>query len=137
MKKVWPWIFGLALLFLLVGVTFLLGAGLFRTRSMPMDWVEARNEGLRYNLWQHHGRGMRLGFRGLPFLGLLGGLLMLAFPLGILALIFLGIILLVRALQRPAKSQTGAVISQCNNCGKPKQSDWQICPYCGESLGGV
>jgi hypothetical protein len=136
MKKIWPWIICLAL-FLLVGVTFLLGAGLWRTRSMPMDWFEARNEGFNDNLWHQYGRGIRLGFRGVPFFGLLGGLLMLAFPFGILALIFLGTILLVRAFQRPDERQTGAVISQCNNCGKPKESDWQICPYCGESLGGA
>ena len=105
--------------------------------------------------WEHgygyggmmRGPGMMEGYRfmqpyGHPFGGasILFGCLI---SLGILALVILGIIALVRNLTKPANpAPTQQVPPQeapaqvepgptCSNCGKPIQSDWSNCPYCG------
>ena len=64
-----------------------------------------------------------------------GGLLCL----GILALFVLGVIALVRGLNRPAQPAEKPVLPVepahvCSNCGRPVQNDWSHCPYCGNPL---
>lgn len=87
------------------------------------------------------GRGMMSGWYGgsAPFGpgwmmgGFLGPIFMVVgmlFPLGLLALLILGILWLARNLGgAPATALT------CPHCGRPVQADWQNCPYCGEPLG--
>lgn len=68
-------------------------------------------------------------------MGVFGLLLMLFLPLGFLGLVILGIILLVRAIQKPGESEGQQHTARCDNCGKKVAADWAICPYCGENLG--
>jgi ribosomal protein L32 len=135
MKKIWPWIVGLAVI-LLVGVMVLFGTGLLRSTRTPMYWFNDGDRAIDGGYWGYHGMGMHSTW-GLPVMGLFGGLLMLIFPLGILALIVLGVILLVRALRQPEYHQTPPVVEHCENCGKKVAPDWTVCPYCGEPLGKV
>ena len=127
MNKIWPWIIGIAV-FLLLGLALLLGTGLLRTQGMPMVWFRGYERGFRDNYLPHH--GMRWG---LPVLGIFGMFLMLAFPLGLLAVIVLGIIMLVRSLQQPDRRPSNPQISHCSNCGNSVEPDWRVCPYCGEA----
>jgi hypothetical protein len=53
------------------------------------------------------------------------GFLILVVPLGLLALLALGIVWLVRS-NRPT--------SECPNCGSRVEEDWKACPNCGERL---
>lgn len=82
------------------------------------------------------GPGMMGGFG--PFGGL-GIIFMWLIPLGFLILLGSGIVWLVRAVTGssyagppppPAPLATGV----CPACGRPTQTDWQHCPYCGQSL---
>lgn len=132
MRKLWPWILGLTVV-MLIGTVVLFGFGLLRTRQMPMFWQEYGERQWRDFGMPHH------GLRGLPVMGIFGLLLMLILPLGFLGLVVLGVILLVRALQKPAKPanrQQAQQAAHCTNCGKKVESDWWVCPYCGENLGG-
>lgn len=81
--------------------------------------------------WDHH--GMRWG---VPMMGLFGGLLMLILPVGLLALTVVGVVLLVKALQQPNRDGPAYMARYCDHCGKKVAPDWQVCPYCGESLKG-
>ena len=130
MRKLWPWILGLTIV-LLVGTVVLFGFGLLRTRQMPMFWQEY-GERQWGDFYMPHHRGMR----GLPVMGVFGLLLMLILPLGFLGLVVLGIILLVRAIQKPSQSEVQRHTARCTSCGKRVEEDWAICPYCGENLGG-
>lgn len=130
MRKLWPWILGLTVL-LLVGTVVLVGFGLLRTRQMPMFWQEYGGRQWRDFTMPHH-----RGLRGLPVMGVFGLLLMLILPLGFLGLVVLGIVLLVRAIQKPGQSEDLRHTARCTNCGKRVEEDWAICPYCGENLGG-
>jgi predicted amidophosphoribosyltransferase len=61
-------------------------------------------------------------------------------PLGFLALLILGVVWLVKAVAQPGAQTFATVGRACPNCGRPAQADWQVCPYCGQSLtrpGGV
>jgi uncharacterized membrane protein len=68
--------------------------------------------------------------------GMMGGLMMLLVflvPLGVIALIVVGVVALLRRPaqmtpppQNPAKT--------CPNCGRSVQTDWTACPYCGKTL---
>ncbi len=72
----------------------------------------------------------------LPGFGLLGMLLMIVVPVGLLALIVLAIIWLVQGTTRPVPAMPTAAMRTCANCGKPVQADWKACPYCGTTLTG-
>jgi len=128
MRKLWPWILGLTVI-LLVGTVVLFGFGLLRTRQMPMFWQGYGERQWRDFTMPHH------GMRGLPVMGVFGLLLMLILPLGFLGLVVLGVILLVRAIQKPGQTVDRHQVDHCPNCGKSIKSDWQICPYCSEPLG--
>jgi len=129
MRKLWPWILGLTVV-LLVGTVVLFGFGLLRSRQMPMFWQDYGERQWRDFGMPHH------GLRGLPVMGIFGLLLMLILPLGLLGLLVIGIVLLVRALQKPGQAVDRHRVDHCPNCGKEVESDWTICPYCGENLGG-
>ena len=130
MKNVWLWIIGIGTI-LIVCLAFLLGLGLLRIQGMPMNWVTGGSYVWRDGNWHHH--GLRWG---VPMMGLFGGVLMLIFPLGLLVVTVVGIILLVRALQQPSQNRPDDGVRACENCGKKIAPDWQVCPYCGQSLGG-
>ena len=70
----------------------------------------------------------RWGFS--PF-GWIGMIFMWLIPVGLIALIVLGIVLLVRNLDGPASFVSGRA---CPHCGKDVQADWQHGPYCGTAL---
>lgn len=82
--------------------------------------------------------GMMGGYRTmmLPGFGLIGMLLMIVAPVGLLALIALAIIWLVQITTRPAPTAPIAAMRTCAHCGKPAQADWKTCPYCGTALAG-
>jgi hypothetical protein len=68
----------------------------------------------------------------------LGLIFMWLFPLGLLALLVLGIVWLVQQVSRPAGPAAGSpqvpTGRPCSNCGRPAQADWRVCPYCGQAL---
>lgn len=134
MKKLWPWLLGIGL-FVILGIVLLVGAGFVRYAHSPVtmmgDRLRSFNDYDGY--WMHRDAlpGTSLAF---PVVGILGGLLMFAVPVGVVALIVIGIVMLVRAAQRPAQGPPVVSVPVCPNCGKSVQSDWKICPHCGESL---
>lgn len=128
MRKLWPWILGLTVV-LLIGLVVLFGFGLLRTQWMPMFGM-----GHGGRLWRDNYLP-RFGMRGVSVMGVLGLLLMFIVPLGFLGLLIGGIVLLVRALQKPDQTVNRHLAARCDNCGKKVESDWAICPYCGEALG--
>ncbi len=71
-----------------------------------------------------------------PVFSILGVVLMVGLPLGILALIVTGIIMLVRAGKKSDSETMPAAPVQpvCPACGQEVQQDWKVCPHCGEGL---
>ncbi|HHH41696.1 MAG TPA: zinc ribbon domain-containing protein [Chloroflexi bacterium] len=68
-----------------------------------------------------------------------GFFLMMVFPLGFLVLLILGVVWLIRlagGIQAgpPAPPPASPPGKTCPSCGRTVQEDWQLCPYCGESL---
>ncbi len=119
MKNAWKWLLGIAIV-LLIFVALPFGLGFFVPRY-----------GFGYGCcgWSgYHGWGMmpfgHMGWGMMPF-GFFGWI----FPLLFLALIVLGIWWLINALSG-SKSTT----ISCPSCGKPLESNWKACPYCGYSL---
>lgn len=134
MKKIWIWVIGITAV-LLIGFTILFATGLLFNQRMPMSWYgSGEQQEWQEDYWRGPGMGMHTGFRGLPGFGMFGWLLMLVFPVGFLALVVLGIVLLVRALQQPSGDQPKLTRHQCENCGKEVEGHWKLCPYCGEPL---
>ena len=87
--------------------------------------------------WGYRGWGMMGGPGGMmgswgdsPF-GWIGMAFMWLIPVGVIALIVLGVAALVRNTGNPTPPSSQ---SPCSNCGKGVQADWQNCPYCGTSL---
>lgn len=90
------------------------------------------------------GPGMFRGFgmmgRGFGLFGLLPLRLFFGWliPVGVIVLILLAAIGLFSSLRNTRGSTlppAAPVSSQvCPNCGRPVQSDWNTCPYCGQSL---
>jgi hypothetical protein len=60
------------------------------------------------------------------------------FLVAVLVLLSLGIASLIKYLSAPKTDtlikQSPASNLSCSNCGKPSQSDWSTCPYCGNKL---
>jgi len=111
MKKVNWWIVGTVVVLIAI---LLFGGG------MMSGW---RSGG--YGMMGSYGGHMGWGYS--PF-GWLGLLFMWLVPIGVLALIVLGVVSLVRSNGTPASQ------APCPNCRKGTQADWQTCPYCGTSL---
>lgn len=151
MKKVWKWIIGivigLVVLAVLVGVGFMVFSHTHAVRienGYARGWPQQGPGMMPYN----HGFGGHMGGlsmmnRGgmMPFGGFIGGLICL----GILALVAFGIIMLVRAMRKSNAAATPAAgtgaapmpaepMETCKKCGKPLQSDWKNCPYCGKKV---
>lgn len=121
MKKPISW-------FLVVAVVLLL--------ALPLLWVIS-------NLWGYGGMMSGYGMMGRSYgamnpFGWLGIAIMWLIPVAILVVLIVGVIALINNLTLPSKRnlQTGSPPGSraCQNCGKPTQADWNICPYCGQSL---
>jgi hypothetical protein len=134
MKKFWWWIIGIAA-FLLVGALVLVGFGVFRFVHSPMIAVDdhIRSFDRFSGVWSPRTSRMDLTW-GFPFGGILGGLLMFALPVGVIALIVVGVILLVRSSKKTKVSVNTSEPLVCPECGAEVLSDWNVCPHCGQSL---
>lgn len=128
MRKLWPWILGLTVV-VLIGLVVLFGFGLLRTQWMPMFGMGHGDRLWRDNFLPEY------GMRGVPVMGVLGLLLILFLSVGFIGLLVLGVVLLVRALQKPDQTVDRHPAAQCANCGKKVAPNWAVCPYCGEPLG--
>ncbi|MCG2783489.1 MAG: zinc ribbon domain-containing protein [Anaerolineae bacterium] len=114
MKNTWKWILGIALVLVLF-----FGPYLFQLVFPTV--------GYGYGMMgSGRGSGMMGGFGFFPF----GMGLMWLIPLGTIALIVLGVVWLVNN-TNSSKTVQGKV---CPSCGKPAQTDWKTCPYCGNGL---
>lgn len=86
-----------------------------------------------YNMMGGYGGHMGWGFSPFGWLGMgLGMLFMWLIPIGVIALIVYGVIVLVRSAGN--NNTPAASITPCPNCGKGVQADWKNCPYCGTTL---
>lgn len=68
--------------------------------------------------------------------GMFGWLLMLVawfLPLGLLALLAVGVVWVVRTVAQLASAMAPSP-KVCPSCGKPVAGDWRLCPHCGEEL---
>lgn len=135
MKKIWWWVIGIAV-FLLIGTLVLGGFGILRFAHSPMFAVGDRIRTFdRFDgYWSPRG-GTHMGVTwGLPFMGILGSLLMFALPVGIIALIVAGVVLLVKSSTKPKTSVNPPEPLVCPQCGEEVLSDWKVCPHCGQPL---
>lgn len=129
MRKVWPWLAGL-IVFLAVGLIILFSSGYFQNIGfLPNSRFAQR--GIAPNSWHHHGFGLRWG---LPFMGIVGWMLFLIVPGGLIALIIFGITLITRSNREKGNQHHKNSIGHCPNCGKEVETGWHVCPYCGENL---
>lgn len=80
------------------------------------------------------GPGMMGGYGFMNPLGFFGMALMWLIPAGFLVLVVVGVVALINSLNRPGNPPPQIPEKKCANCGKPVQSDWANCPYCGKSL---
>jgi hypothetical protein len=130
MKSFWKWLLifvGVLVAAFLVALPFFTRLG--RVAVAPMIMMGGFH------------RSVGFGFGG-------GLLMMLGMALGwvlVTVLIVLGIVVLVRGSRnQPVQSTQGAVaatpavepepLNTCARCGKPLQSDWVSCPYCGKKV---
>jgi len=80
--------------------------------------------------------GGRGGYPGWGLGGVFGWIFMLGamlFPLGLLALLILGVVWLARALTG-SPQQTDPSAPSCPHCGKAVEVGWRACPFCKEDL---
>ncbi len=116
-------VFGIvALLVLLIGASLLGGYG-----GWGPGWG-MMGPGMM-GAWGHGWGGWGFG----PF-GWLGLIFMWLFPLGLLALLILGVAWLVKAVAQPGGQTPAAPGRTCPDCGRSAQADWKKCPYCGATL---
>ena len=130
MRKIWPWLAGL-IVFLVLAWIILFGAGFLKNLGVLQN-NRFIQQGITSNNWHHHGFGLRWGF---PIFGMLGGLLVLIIPGGLIALIIIGVYLIARPTRENDNQNETSSIINCPNCGNELEYGWQVCPYCGESLG--
>lgn len=136
MKKLWPWLVGIGILVILVVVLWF-GLGLLRYSHSPATMMgdRIRTYGDYDRYWSYRDRVSSSSW-AFPMFGILGMVLMVGLPLGILALIVMGIIMLVRAGKKSDSETMPAAPVQpvCPACGQEVQQDWKVCPHCGEGL---
>jgi hypothetical protein len=112
---------------LIVGVIAVIAFLLLFGGGMMSGWGYG---GYGYRNWGMMGPGM-MGRWGYSPFGWIGMAFMWLIPVGILALIILGVTALV---QNPGNPTLPSSLSPCSNCGKGVQADWQNCPHCGTVL---
>jgi hypothetical protein len=151
MKKVWKWVIGIVLglviLAVLVGVGFLIWGNMHVYRGVAQldrGFSQRGPEMMPYGGFGYHMRGPGMvGYGLIPFGGFFSGL----FFLGFLVLVVLGIIWLVGRARTPKPVATtaagpsatpepmpAATLNPCKKCGRPLQTDWSVCPYCGKKV---
>ena len=133
MSKINWWM--VAALTLAAVVVLLVGASL-----LPGDWGYASESGQDTTHWGMMSDGGNW-WSWSPIFMLLMPLFMLLMPLLWLGLMVLGIAWLARAVFSPREQVTYRPAAPtlraepqgeaCDECGRPGQADWQICPYCG------
>jgi hypothetical protein len=113
-------------------VVFVIGVSL-----LPFGWGGSWGPWNGWGSGQMMGPGMMGGWGYSPF-GWLGMLFMWLFPLGLLTLLVLGIVWLFRQVSSPAgpaaDSPQAPAGRPCPDCGRPTQTDWRVCPFCGQAL---
>lgn len=123
MRNLWKWALGFLGVIL---VTFFISTLFFRGSGLP---------GFVCGGFGLMGRGIGWGPGMMGGWGVLGGfgmLLMLLIPLGFIALLVAGAVVLVRSLS--ASKATMPTSPACSSCSRPVQVDWTTCPYCGKPL---
>ncbi len=76
-----------------------------------------------------NGGGSMMGGLGMFSVG------MILVPLLVVGLIGAGVIWLIKSGAAPAALQPPVAASTfCIHCGKPLQTGWKACPYCGEKM---
>jgi hypothetical protein len=156
MKKVWKWILGIVLglvvLAVLVGVVFMVRSNFHGYRAgieTGPGFHQRGPEMMPYGGFEHLRRPGMPGYRMMLFGGFFRGL----FSLGFLAFVVLGIIWLVRRLNKPAamtatplaamaepvpvvtpEPMQATIVNPCKKCGKPLQDGWKVCPHCGKKV---
>jgi hypothetical protein len=75
------------------------------------------------------GPGMMDGFN------IFGWLLPCLIPAGLLILLVAALAWLLAAIRHSGQRSDSSTEAHCPNCSRSVQSDWQVCPYCGTSLG--
>jgi ribosomal protein L32 len=134
MKKIWWWIIGIVVL-VLIGSLVLAGFGFMRFARSPMVSIGDRFHPFDRFDGYRFPSGMRMNRTiGLPFVGILGGLLMFALPVGIIALIVVGVILLVRSSKKSKTVESATAPLVCSECGEEVLPNWKVCPHCGHVL---
>jgi hypothetical protein len=121
--RTWKWV-----MIIVVAVTALLVGAAFGPLLVG---------GGRLSYWNRGGMmgsGMMADWGLAPF-GWIGMLMMWVFPLGVLALVILGIVWLVNSVSRPGSQTSATPAKTCPNCSGLVQADWRNCPYCGTALG--
>jgi len=130
MKNTWKWIIGIAVvLVVLFALSTLLGSFFgYGYGGMTLAPGASAGVGGGYGDWRHP---MMSGYSYSPFGGLFMGFGMLlawGIPLALLGLVVYGAVRLANKPGSPVTTQS------CTNCGKPAQTDWKNCPYCGTEL---
>jgi zinc-ribbon domain len=82
------------------------------------------------------GSGMMGGYGFMHPFGWGGMLLAWLIPVGVIALLVMGAVVLINSLNRSGNPTLPPVVRSrtCPNCGKPAQTDLNTCPYCGQKL---
>ena len=143
MKTGWKWLIGIVLGLVVLAVV--LGFGLmvrgnfhaYRVEAFDGRGFDLRGPGMMpYGGNGYHmcGPGM-MGYGIMPWGGLIRGL----FSIGFLALLVLGIVWLIRSLQKPAQVAApvelpAASATSCKKCGMTLQDEWKVCPHCGKRV---
>jgi hypothetical protein len=148
MNKFWKWfliVLGIVIVFGVIAVAvigFTHGFGQMGFDGGRFDGFD----GFRHRYGGFSMPGRPGGFGMMPGMGLFGLLLScfgLAFVVGVIALVILGITRMTKMVHTTGTvstasqevNQTEAVPAwSCSHCGKPAQTDWVTCPYCGEKL---
>ncbi|MBG0788395.1 MAG: hypothetical protein H0S79_25170 [Anaerolineaceae bacterium] len=133
MKKLWPWLVGIGI-FVILAVVLWFGLGLLRYSHSPATMMGDRIR--PYGDYDRYRDNFTDTSWAFPMFSIFGIVLMVGLPLGIVALIVMGIIMLVRAGKKSDSDPMQASPDRpvCPACGQNVQQDWKVCPHCGESL---
>lgn len=134
MKKFWPWLIGIGV-FVVLATVLWFGLGFLRYSHSPVTMMGDRIRSFGdYDSYRYDRDSTDSSFWSFPIFNIFGMLLMIGLPLGILALVVMGVIMLVRASKKPNAAPTMAAQPVCPACGQDIQQDWKVCPHCGEKL---
>lgn len=118
MKKINWWIVGIVAI---IAILFLFGGGMMYGGWGYRGWGMMRGPGM-----------MGWGYSPFGWFGMgLGMIFMWLIPIGLIALMALGVASFLRNSGNPT-SQSAP--NPCPNCGKGVQIDWNNCPHCGTTL---